>query len=266
MIRSRPKPSASKDKDELTVKLFAGFDGATLTPDVITDAIDALESLCGPDRVIDRFIVSLEGVKWPAASGSGLGSASATTEDPEPTNEELGQVEDMGRAWQLLSAHPQIHELGVSDFSTGHLRKLQEIQAPSGCSSKAPMRLVPLTASGDASSPVMLSNSGIKPARYNQVVFEDDLPPSLVSYADQNAISLVSHSDELGTQRQFVNLLLEFKNTIPIPEKMKSDDFKDVSEVFKMKWVLKYTLFLPERGLVADKGYVIAADFPCASP
>lgn len=111
---------------------------------------------------------------------------------------------------------------------------------------------------GESNGKLLESGSGSKAVRYNQVVFEDDLPASLVSFAEQNGISLVSHSDELGalrfcqvvlrvmlisrpagTQRQFVNLLLEFKDRLPLPEKMKSGSFKDVSEVFRMKWVLK---------------------------
>lgn len=100
MLRSRPKPSpSSKDKDELSVKLFAGFNGTTLTPAIIADAIAALETLCGPERVIDCFAISLDGVKWPPASAS----ATATTVDPEPTREEVRQIEGMRTAWQVKS-------------------------------------------------------------------------------------------------------------------------------------------------------------------
>ncbi|KAF8312488.1 hypothetical protein DL93DRAFT_2082070 [Clavulina sp. PMI_390] len=104
--------------------------------------------------------------------------------------------------------------------------------------------------------------TGRLPAINQLNVVEDDLPNSITEYAEKEKIALVSHSDELGTQRQFVNLLLEFKDVIPLPEKLKAQEFTSVHEVFRMRWVLKYTIFLPERGLVADNGYVICADFP----
>lgn len=83
---------SSRDKDELTVKLFAGFDGAPLTPDDIDDALLSLQRVLGPARAIDKFIVSLKGVKW-------TGPLSGVSRDAE--DEEFRQIDAMREAWEV---------------------------------------------------------------------------------------------------------------------------------------------------------------------
>lgn len=59
----------------------------------------------------------------------------------------------------------------------------------------------------------------------------------------------------LGTQRQFVNLLLEFRDVIPLPGKIQDMDFNEVNEVFRMKWVLKVRdLSFPFSNLTLNRG------------
>lgn len=65
---------------ELTVKLFAGFNNAPLTVSIVKEALDALRrsfpvtnggSSAERGTVVDRFVVSLEGVKWSGKCPSG---------------------------------------------------------------------------------------------------------------------------------------------------------------------------------------------------
>jgi len=145
----------------------------------------------------------------------------------------------------------------VADFSQAHLARLTEVINSEKRRSDAKATGIGGTLSDECPSEAA---NVLKLPTVDQLNFDDDLPPELTSLSEHQGILLVSHSDELGTQRQFVNLLLEFKHILPLPVKLRTESFREVDEVFKMSWVLKYTLLLPDRGLVADNGYVISAE------
>lgn len=91
MARAPPASSIdpSKNKNELTVKLFAGFDDALLTTEVVEEALEALERVYGSAREIERFIISLEGVKCSADSAD------------EVTDSEVRQIAAMRESWEV---------------------------------------------------------------------------------------------------------------------------------------------------------------------
>lgn len=196
-------------------------------------------------RPIDRFVVSLEGVHW---AGDAATENATVVEDAS-----LKHIDALRDAWTYLSAQSHIGQLGVADFSEPHLARLEQVLSNKSDAEEMPSRL-PCAAAGASS---------LKLPKIGQLNFEDDLPQNLTEFAEKRGIALVAHSDELGTQRQFVNLLLEFKDTLPLPAPLKARNIEpdapeaSVSDVFQLKWALKYTLLLPDRGLVADNGYVI---------
>lgn len=92
----------------------------------------------------------------------------------------------------------------------------------------------------------------------------------------------------IGTPLQMLNHLREFKGTLPLPPALKAPeiDANKIDDIFRMSWVLKvsllflflflgrrrlfstrsiliwpgcvqYTILLPDRGLVADNGFVV---------
>ena len=96
IARSRPVGKNDiRDKAELTVKLFAGFHGAPLLPYHVEEALDALQRVCGSERTIDKFVISLEGVKWTG------GSIDATSDVKDM---EMLHVDAMKDAWEVRTA------------------------------------------------------------------------------------------------------------------------------------------------------------------
>jgi len=75
------------------------------------------------------------------------------------------------------------------------------------------------------------------------------LPSDLTSYAKANNIELLAHSD-------CSNILpKETLNKI-----MKAQHLVSQDKTISPRWVLKYTVFVKCRGVVADKGYIVMAD------
>lgn len=96
-VSSDPK-RLGNSQVELTVKLFAGFNDAPLDTSIITEALDALKRSTGSSRKIDKFIVSLEGVKWSGKSPS--------VECPNPQGEKdwetgMQHIDAMIDAWEV---------------------------------------------------------------------------------------------------------------------------------------------------------------------
>lgn len=51
-------------------------------------------------------------------------------------------------------------------------------------------------------------NAKLKPPRIDQLNFDDDLPATLTTLAEEEGIALVSHSDELGKDRSLSGVIL----------------------------------------------------------
>lgn len=84
--------NGTRDKAELTVKLFAGFDDVPLLPHHVAEALDALRRVCGSERTIDKFVISLEGVKWTGDSAE----ATSSGQDLE-----MRHIDAMKDAWEV---------------------------------------------------------------------------------------------------------------------------------------------------------------------
>ena len=98
-LPSSPPPLASSPA-ELTVKLFAGFNDVPLSVSTVKAALDGVRRSIGSLRTIDKFIVSLEGVKW--------GGQFPSVECPCPQGDKCGdwetgmqQIDAMVDAWEV---------------------------------------------------------------------------------------------------------------------------------------------------------------------
>jgi hypothetical protein len=101
---------------------------------------------------------------------------------------------------KYLSNQAHIQQLGVADFSQAHLTRLMDV-----ISSKEEQLDAKDTDVGGVLSNDCSSNgiNVLKRPTIDQLNFDDDLPPELTSLSEYQAISLVSHSDELGKQEFF---------------------------------------------------------------
>ncbi|KAF9514605.1 hypothetical protein BS47DRAFT_1484995 [Hydnum rufescens UP504] len=240
----KPEDVARNSKGQVTAKLFAGFDGEVLHKGDVDDALDALRRSTGVS-VVHKFVISLEGIKW---NGDWSDASQSVGIDI---------IDHLKKPWEYLCSQPDIHRLGVSDFSPIHLTRLFEIFS-SSCDNK------PTADASDTSrrAPHCLA---LEYPTINQLSFDTDLPPTLVNFATEKGIELVSHSDDLGTQTQLVNLLREFNHVLPLPPAFLDADPQESRKAFQLRWVLKYTVILPDRGLVADQGYIMSALFKSPS-
>lgn len=75
------------------------------------------------------------------------------------------------------------------------------------------------------------------------------LPRDLIKYAKSNNIELLAHSD-------CSNIL----PTDTLNKVMKAQNVVSNEATLTPRWVLKYTVFVKCRGVVADKGYIVMAD------
>ncbi|KAJ2964110.1 hypothetical protein NQZ79_g940 [Umbelopsis isabellina] len=75
------------------------------------------------------------------------------------------------------------------------------------------------------------------------------LPRDLIKYAKSNNIELLAHSD-------CSNIL----PTDTLNKVMKAQNVVSDKATLTPRWVLKYTVFVKCRGVVADKGYIVMAD------
>ncbi|KAF8754100.1 hypothetical protein RHS01_06403 [Rhizoctonia solani] len=91
-----------------------------------------------------------------------------------------------------------------------------------------------------------------------------NLPPSaaepteLLELTQKEGINLQTHADDLGTTKQMVRLLSEFEGRLPLsPAFIKLRDQERYDEALPMEWILKYTVFNRDRGIVGEKGVAL---------
>lgn len=80
-------------KAELSVKLFAGFDGRALTVEDVDEALEALKRTSGA-RDIAKFVVALEGVRCDWSGGEEDGKSGGG-------EEETRRIQELGDVWQV---------------------------------------------------------------------------------------------------------------------------------------------------------------------
>jgi glutamate--cysteine ligase regulatory subunit len=183
---------------------------------------------------IDLLIVSYPGVSFDA-DDDGDSEASSAEEEGSAISDEVAPhgMETMVRTWRVLEAfheHGIIDKLGVSEFSSDRLAKF-------------------------------LPQTKIRPSK-DQINVKDCcvVPKSLILYAKQENIELLTHNDctdilPPGTTR---DLLGPGDNGAGILAAADADDGGLKGDI-EPQWVIKYTAVVEDRGVIENKGYFAMA-------
>ncbi|EST05201.1 hypothetical protein PSEUBRA_005465 [Kalmanozyma brasiliensis GHG001] len=249
---------------DITAKFFF-LDPTDLSPGLVDDALTRLTSTTGIITV-DTLVLAFPTLELDSRSSSSETWGSSVTE-----------------AWSHVSQNPQLFSLGLSDISPSNLRQLLSslsVQPPStplfspaiplststtepsastaqpdAADADVPSSTTHHLASSGAGSFWNLEYSTLSAARRPRLVsinvkqdpcaFDRDFD----SYCTQMGIQLVAHSDrkDVLPQRTLPNLMDEFKDRLPVK----------MAGRLRAKWALKYTTLIRDRGVLADKGYIV---------
>ncbi|KAI1626151.1 glutamate-cysteine ligase regulatory subunit [Exophiala viscosa] len=229
----QPTPlSEPRDSYDVTVKLFflPGIPSSRRCKHT-REAIDLVLKELGIGSV-DLLIVSYPGVTFDADDEEDV----SADEDESADSDESEGLDAQVRTWRVLeSLHDQgvISQLGVSEFSSQRLSKfLPEVQ--------------------------------VRPT-VDQINVKDCcvVPKSLIMYAKENKIELLTHADcmdilppgttreLLGPGRDGAGILAANAEVRPEEPGLKGD--------IEPQWVVKYTAVVKNRGVIENKGYFALA-------
>lgn len=183
---------------------------------------------------IDLLIVSYPGVSFDADDDADSEASSTEEEGSAISDEGAHGMETMVRTWRVLEAfheHGIIDKLGVSEFSSDRLAKF-------------------------------LPQTKIRPSR-DQINVRDCcvVPKSLIMYAKQENIELLTHNDctdilSPGTTRE---LLGPGDKGAGILAATANADDGGLKGDIEPQWVIKYTAVVEDRGVIENKGYFAMA-------
>ncbi|KAJ5174552.1 uncharacterized protein N7482_000429 [Penicillium canariense] len=230
------QPGLAEDRDQydITVKLFylPGIPASRRCAHT-REAIDlVLKEL--HVKSIDLLIVSFPGILFDADDDS-------EEEEPEPSGEP-DHFDSMVQTWRVLeSLHEQgmIAQLGVAEFGSERLARF-------------------------------LPHTKVKPS-VDQINLKDCcvVPKSLILYAKQEQIQLLTHNDcndilPVGTTRELLGPADKGGAGILASAPEAHDGIQGHVEP---QWVVKYTAVVKDRGVVENKGYFALADVgTCVKP
>ncbi|KAJ5211889.1 uncharacterized protein N7498_003535 [Penicillium cinerascens] len=223
---SQPGLSEERDQYDITVKLFY-LPGIPVSRRCAhtREAIDlVLKEL--HVKSIDLLIVSFPGILFDADDDS---------EDEEAsTNGEPDDFDSMVQTWRVLELlHEQgmIAQLGVAEFGSERLARF-------------------------------LPHTKVKPS-VDQINLKDCcvVPKSLILYAKQEHIQLLTHNDcndilPVGTTRELLGPTEHGSGILASAPEAEDGIQGDVEP----QWVVKYTAVVKDRGVVENKGYFALAD------
>ena len=175
---------------------------------------------------IDLLIVSFPGILFDADDDS--------DEEDAGTNGEPDDFDSVVQTWRVLeSLHAQgmIAQLGVAEFGSERLARF-------------------------------LPHTKVKPS-VDQINLKDCcvVPKSLILYAKQEQIQLLTHNDcndilPMGTTRELLGPAE--KGAGILASSPEADD--GIQGDVEPQWVVKYTAVVKDRGVVENKGYFALAD------
>lgn len=223
---SQPSLSEERDQYDITVKLFylPGIPASRRCAHT-REAIDlVLKEL--HVKSIDLLIVSFPGILFDADDDSDDEGSESSGED---------DFDSMVQTWHVLeSLHEQgmIAQLGVAEFGSERLARF-------------------------------LPHTTVKPS-VDQINLKDCcvVPKSLILYAKQEKIQLLTHNDcndilPVGTTRELLGPVDKGGAGILASAPDANDGIQGHIEP---QWVVKYTAVVKDRGVVENKGYFALAD------
>jgi len=239
----RPTPlSEPRESYDVTVKLFflPGIPSSRRCSHT-REAIDLVLKELGIDS-LDLLIVSYPGVSFDA-DDEGEEEVSADEDESANSSPEEAEAEGEGleaqvKTWRVLEQlHDQgvISQLGVSEFSSERLSKL-------------------------------LPEVKVRPT-VDQINVKDCcvVPKSLIMYAKENQIELLTHSDCMdilppGTTRELLGPGKDGAGIIAAHPDVRADESEPgLKGDIEPQWVVKYTAVVKNRGVVENKGYFAVA-------
>ncbi|KAG8687413.1 hypothetical protein FRC09_013497 [Ceratobasidium sp. 395] len=174
---------------------------------------------------LESFVISLDSVCW----------------NGEKEDDECGlqDVDNLGDLWAAMSDHTELKNIGVSDFSASHLRRLLTL-VNSGNSSGDNHKRPPKPLRKPTINQLNLSSSAAEPTALLELTRSED-------------INLQTHVDDLGTTKQMVGLLSEFEDRLPLsPAFIKLRNEERYDEALPIEWVLKVRIEIDFRILTKD--------------
>lgn len=234
---SQARLSEERSQYDITVKLFY-LPGIPVSRRCAhtREAIDLVLKELGVDS-IDLLIVSFPGVLFDAEDDSEDEDEATEGEDTGASEGQAEQPDDfdsMVQTWRTLEklqSEGMISQLGVAEFGSERLARF-------------------------------LVHTNVKPS-VDQINLKDCcvVPKSLILYAKQEHIQLLTHNDcndilPVGTTRELLGPG-EFGAGILASAPDKQDGIQGDVEP---QWVVKYTAVVKDRGVVENKGYFALAD------
>jgi glutamate--cysteine ligase regulatory subunit len=223
---SQPGLAEERDQYDITVKLFylPGIPASRRCAHT-REAIDlVLKEL--HVKSIDLLIVSFPGILFDADDDS--------EEEESSSDKEADDFDSMVQTWWVLESLQEkgmIAQLGVAEFGSERLTRF-------------------------------LPHTKVKPS-VDQINLKDCcvVPKSLILYAKQEHIQLLTHNDcndilPVGTIRELLGPAGKGAGILA-----SSPDAKDgIQGDVEPQWVVKYTAVVKDRGVVENKGYFALAD------
>jgi glutamate--cysteine ligase regulatory subunit len=183
---------------------------------------------------IDLLIVSYPGVSFDADDDGGSEASSEEEDKSAISDEGVHGMETMVRTWRVLEAFHEkgiIDKLGVAEFSSDRLAKF-------------------------------LPQTKIRPSK-DQINVKDCcvVPKSLIMYAKQENIELLTHNDctdilPPGTTRELLGP--GDKGAGVLAATADADDGGLKGDI-EPQWVIKYTAVVEDRGVIENKGFFAMA-------
>ncbi|KDN42293.1 hypothetical protein K437DRAFT_257926 [Tilletiaria anomala UBC 951] len=181
-----------------------------------------------------------------------VGVISGRASSSDHTHKLREDIQAVKQVWEAISPNPQLVSLGIADIS---LPALQQLLSSSDASTSGKNAI----SRGETALPsdATVPSAARKPRLVTVNVKGNPcaIDKELNAWCEKQDMLLVAHNDQrdLLPARTLPALLQEFEHDLPHPA--------PVEGRLRPRWVLKYSTVIRERGILADKGYIVYAEW-----